>query len=90
MPSIGVALGGGGTAGLSGAGVLRELCAAGIVPDVVAGTSAGAGVGAAFAAGASVNAAALYEDRQISPARSNTHHPVSANRYFGEDHQSRI
>lgn len=51
MPSIGVALGGGGTAGLSGAGVLRELCAAGIVPDVVAGTSAGAGVGAAFAAG---------------------------------------
>ncbi len=50
-PCIGVALGGGGTAGLSAVGVLHELRAAGIVPGVVAGTSAGAGVGAAFAAG---------------------------------------
>lgn len=47
---IGVALGGGGAAALSYIGVLEELAAAGIRFDCVAGTSAGAVVGAALAA----------------------------------------
>lgn len=48
---IGVALGGGGAAALSYGGVLEEFAAAGIHFDCVAGTSAGAVVGAAYAAG---------------------------------------
>ena len=47
---IGVALGGGGAAALSYVGVLEELAAAGIRFDCIAGTSAGAVVGAALAA----------------------------------------
>ncbi|MFN8624570.1 MAG: patatin-like phospholipase family protein [Candidatus Binatia bacterium] len=50
MP-IGVALSGGGAAALAHAGVLAELTAAGIPIQCVAGTSAGAVVGAAYAAG---------------------------------------
>lgn len=49
-PRIGVALSGGGAAGMAHVGVLAELTAAGIRIDCVAGTSAGAMVGAAFAA----------------------------------------
>ncbi len=48
---IGVALGGGGAAGLAYAGVVKELTAAGIRFDCIAGTSAGSAVGAALAAG---------------------------------------
>ena len=48
---IGLALSGGGAAAMAHIGVLEELSAAGIVIDCVAGTSAGAMVGAAFAAG---------------------------------------
>lgn len=47
---IGLALGGGGAAALSYVGVLEELAEAGIHVDCVAGTSAGAVVGAAAAA----------------------------------------
>ncbi len=47
---VGVALSGGGAAGLAHAGVLAELTAAGIPIHCVAGTSAGAMVGAAYAA----------------------------------------
>jgi len=47
---IGVALGGGGAAALSYVGVLEELATAGIPFHCVAGTSAGAVVGAALAA----------------------------------------
>ena len=47
---IGLALGGGGAAGLAYAGVLRELLDAGIRFDCIAGTSAGSAVGAALAA----------------------------------------
>ena len=47
---IGIALGGGGARGYAHIGVLRELADAGIYPDVVAGTSIGAMVGAAYAA----------------------------------------
>lgn len=50
-PRIGIALSGGGAAAMAHIGVLEELSAAGIVIDCVAGTSAGAMVGAAFAAG---------------------------------------
>lgn len=48
---IGLALGGGGAAALSYIGVLEELTAAGIEVHCIAGTSAGAVVGAAMAAG---------------------------------------
>lgn len=48
---IGVALSSGGAAGLAHIGVLEELIGAGIAIDCVAGTSAGAMVGAAFASG---------------------------------------
>jgi NTE family protein len=49
--TIGVALSGGGAAGLAHVGVLEELTAGGIPVHCVAGTSAGAVVGAAYAAG---------------------------------------
>jgi NTE family protein len=49
---IGVALGGGAAKGLSHIGVLKALTEAGITVDVVSGTSVGALVGAAYAAGA--------------------------------------
>ncbi|MGH7890219.1 MAG: patatin-like phospholipase family protein [Thermodesulfobacteriota bacterium] len=48
---IGIALGGGGAKGFAHIGVLKSLARAGIEFDVVAGTSIGALVGAAYAAG---------------------------------------
>ena len=48
---IGIALGGGGAKGFAHVGVLKALAQAGIEFDVVAGTSIGALVGAAYAAG---------------------------------------
>lgn len=50
-PAIGLALGSGGARGWCHIGVLRELDAMGIAAQVVAGSSMGALVGAAFAAG---------------------------------------
>lgn len=50
-PRIGLALGSGAARGWAHFGVLRALLAAGVVPEVVCGTSAGAIVGAAYAAG---------------------------------------
>lgn len=49
--TIGLALSGGGARGFSQVGVLRALAANGIVPDMVAGTSAGSAVGAFVASG---------------------------------------
>lgn len=51
QPKIGLALGAGAARGWSHIGVLRELAAHGIKPDVVAGTSIGAVVGGCYAAG---------------------------------------
>lgn len=51
MSCLGIALGSGGARGWCHIGVLRGLDEAGIVPDVVAGCSMGALVGAAWAAG---------------------------------------
>jgi len=48
--SLGLALGGGGARGLAHIGVLRVLQKNGIVPDIIGGTSAGALVGAMYAA----------------------------------------
>ena len=48
---IGIALGGGGAKGWAHIGVLRALAAAGLAADIVAGTSMGAIVGGAYAAG---------------------------------------
>ena len=50
-PQLGIALGGGGALGAAHVGVLQELVKRGIHPGVVVGTSAGAVVGAAYAAG---------------------------------------
>jgi len=50
-PVIGLALGGGAARGFAHIGILRTLVAHGIVPDVVVGTSIGAVVGGAYAAG---------------------------------------
>jgi NTE family protein len=50
-PRIGLALGGGAARGWAHIGVLRALVSAGIRPDVIAGTSIGALVGGAWAAG---------------------------------------
>ena len=50
MAKIGLALGGGAARGWSHIGVIRALGDAGIVPDVIAGTSIGAVVGGCFAA----------------------------------------
>ncbi len=48
---IGLALGGGAARGWAHIGVLKALRAAGIVPDIIAGTSIGAVVGGCYAAG---------------------------------------
>lgn len=50
-PVIGLALGGGGALGAAHVGVLKALRESGLAPPVVAGTSAGALIGAAYAAG---------------------------------------
>jgi NTE family protein len=50
-PIIGLALGGGAARGFAHIGIMRTLLAHGIVPNVVVGTSIGAVVGGAFAAG---------------------------------------
>jgi len=50
-PVIGLALGGGAARGFAHIGILRTLLAQGIVPNVVVGTSIGAVVGGAYAAG---------------------------------------
>jgi len=50
-PRVGLALGGGAARGFAHVGVIRALEQAGIVPEVIAGTSAGAVVGAIYAAG---------------------------------------
>jgi NTE family protein len=50
-PRIGLALGGGAARGWAHIGVMRALESAGIVPDIIAGTSIGALVGGAWAAG---------------------------------------
>jgi NTE family protein len=50
-PVIGLALGGGAARGFAHIGILKTLLAHGIVPDVVVGTSIGAVVGGAYAAG---------------------------------------
>src|SRR5574339_324057 len=51
QPRIGLALGAGGARGWSHIGVIEVLTEAGIRPDIVCGTSMGALVGAAYAAG---------------------------------------
>jgi len=50
-PSIGIALGGGAARGFAHIGVLQTLMAHGLKPDVIAGTSMGAVIGAGFATG---------------------------------------
>lgn len=50
---IGLALGGGAAKGFAHIGVIKALEAQGIVPDIVAGTSAGSVVGALYASGLS-------------------------------------
>ena len=50
-PVIGLALGGGAARGFAHIGVIRTLLAHGIMPNVVVGTSIGAVVGGAYAAG---------------------------------------
>jgi NTE family protein len=50
-PQLGLALGGGGARGAAHVGVLQALEKHGIVPDIICGTSAGALVGGAHAAG---------------------------------------
>ena len=51
MGKIGLALGGGAARGWAHIGVVKALIAAGIEPDIIAGTSIGAVVGGAYVAG---------------------------------------
>src|SRR6185437_3973279 len=50
-PTIGIALGGGAARGWAHIGVLKALVAAGLEPDIVAGTSIGAVAGACYVTG---------------------------------------
>src|SRR5215510_9518882 len=50
-PTIGIALGGGAARGWAHIGVLKTLVAAGLQPDIVAGTSIGAVAGACYVTG---------------------------------------
>lgn len=66
-PVVGLALGGGGLRGLAHIGVLQALEEAGIQPDLVVGTSAGALVGAVYASGKnSREIARLAQDLDIA------------------------
>ena len=58
-PVIGLALGGGAARGFAHIGIVRTLVAHGIVPNVVVGTSIGAVVGGAYAAGPSRHAGSM-------------------------------
>lgn len=51
MGKIGLALGGGAARGWAHIGVIKALCEAGIVPDIIAGTSIGAVAGGCYVAG---------------------------------------
>lgn len=51
MGTLGIALGSGGARGLAHIGVLEELAALGIEPDLVAGTSMGSFIGAGYCGG---------------------------------------
>ena len=51
QPKIGIALGGGAARGWAHIGVLKSLVAAGLEPDMVAGTSIGAVAGACYVTG---------------------------------------
>lgn len=55
MKQFGLALGGGATRGFAHVGVLQVLAAAGIWPDIVVGASVGSVIGAAVAAGKSID-----------------------------------
>jgi NTE family protein len=70
-PSLGIALGGGGAFGAAHVGVLQVLAERGIRPGIVTGTSSGALVGAAYAAGleAQAIASAAREFRWAAIAR---------------------
>ncbi len=50
-PLVGLALGGGGARGFAHIGVIKSLEAAGIVPDIITGSSSGAIIAALYAAG---------------------------------------
>ncbi len=50
-PTLGLALGGGAARGWAHIGVLRTLIAAGLEPDIIAGTSIGAVAGACYVTG---------------------------------------
>lgn len=67
-PKIGLALGGGAAKGFAHVGVIKALEAAGVNPDVVAGTSAGSVVGALYATGLSGFA---LQERSFSLEESN-------------------
>ena len=51
VPTIGLALGGGGARGFAHIGVIRTLLAHGIKPEIIVGTSIGAVVGGCYASG---------------------------------------
>lgn len=51
VPTIGLALGGGGARGFAHIGVIRTLLANGIKPEIIVGTSIGAVVGGCYASG---------------------------------------
>ncbi len=66
-PAVALVLGGGGLRGFAHLGVLRALDEAGIQPDIVVGTSAGAVVGAAYASGmSSAEIASIAREVRIS------------------------
>ena len=64
---IGLALGGGAARGWAHIGVLKALAAAGIKPDIIAGTSIGAVVGGCYAAGHLDNLEGFA--RELTPRR---------------------
>jgi len=65
---VGLAFSSGGARGSAHVGVLKVLEEAGIIPDVIAGTSMGAQIGGAYAAGVSVNELEA-QWRSASPGR---------------------
>ena len=75
-PRVGLALGGGAARGFAHIGVIQALEEAGLVPDLVTGTSAGSLVAALWAAGRSGNELAVLADQMDEYAFADWAYPT--------------
>ncbi|OQA91358.1 MAG: NTE family protein RssA [Elusimicrobia bacterium ADurb.Bin231] len=83
--TIGLALGGGGARGLAHIGVLKIFEEAGIIPDMLSGTSMGALIGSMFASGMKTNE---IEKRCTDFLNSSIYKDLKFEHYSGEESEN--